>query len=1175
MPIIYQFTTVPAITSGTAEWPCLNITHVAIPIILFLPDVTVTRGSPWIEVDGNDDLRITSDDGHLSQIQFDLTISQAFTYEFMFRPSALPVDLSSLSQSRFFVGGFDKQDNGGGVLISRKGIAIVGSFAGSAFILPGSQNLFTESEDLYILRVAVDGNTNVMNVYITKYDDALIGGQQLRYTAPAPETPEGHIDHLRVEIVGTVGHPVTGKFREFKCHCSEASVPNKRPIADAGADQTANIGSAVIHDGSNSYDPEGLPLSYFWALKEVPDGSRFKITGTGSTIDDGDTDGFTTILSTTDDVFSALNAPLLQPGDHLLLGNVLYVVSTDRWTLNTSNGKYDRGGTFDPNELVLTTDTLPDNITSTSWSVFHTRTYFDDSSLPAPTAIPDVSGLYGVQLVVNDGNLNSVPAEALLNVSQTSVVLGCIPDVSFIWNHLSDFWGLVEDRDAVEVVWSGFAQAAAAQLLTAWQVDYNKSLLDIQRVFQRRWLNYSLLLEDDPDTATIRVVRGPIISQNLAGGAAVNGLTLQLVLDAANIETVTFSGVNPLSVDVLVNQINAQMGFSGAQSKLATKLVVGAYEYLVLEHATLLRVRPAGTANAVLGFSTSAYTQNELQGTSGGITLTGLTRSFVAETTPPGLDFDAEGVGAYDILIWDGAGYRILKTAFDPNGEVRGLSLREDLPDSAPVDRKPWRVPSVVISTVNNFTEAMITAGDLVKFEVKLLSGGLSRDVYCEVLGVANDRLGFDPQPLLEAYAGQPSQYRTQFVGVKRVNYIPVSELVTEIPRLQEIIYQPPSFLSMNTDYLVETVGETNTIHFRAGTFSLLDPPPDTLWAEVTYLDNRPNIEANFGRLVNFPVEGLKTRTDNLDYLSAVRGLWWAYFSGPAISKVKTGVQILLGLPFAEVDGIIESISTSFSAAEGRILIRDTDNSAVTRSYFYPLKAGLAINDATGELIKEGDSIAQFSPLSGGIDVLDYKNDPSWIKPYLSQGYFTEVEKFFRFLVRGDVDTFNIVNMIFAIDFAKKIRPHYTYPIFVFLKNIPETEVDVTDTLSMALRLAFFDSSCSQQSGAYRWDDINGSGVVQHNYDEAPPQFIFDSQRLYPQDIVFAVVSAPLASGAWNYDSLWAFDNGDIDNDLVSDDLVPLSGPNSSPPPPNGPLIGNITFDASKLAGTYIRSKRL
>lgn len=1180
MPVTYQFITTLTIPTST-EFPCWDFQPGNMPAILYFPEVTQSRGSPWVYIDAYDDLVISSNDGVLSWVEVSRPISNKFTLETNFRPSALPLDLSDLTQNRIFIGAFDKQDNGGGVLLSRAGLAIVGEIPPSAVALPGSQNIIQEGSDYYTLRITVDGDTNVMNVYITKTSLLPVVGHQLRYTTSAPVTPLGTLDIIRLEALGQAVRTIDVRFDTLRLNCTEALTPNERPIADAGADRTASLGSSIGYDGTNSYDPEGLPLAYDWGLTDVPDGSRYKLSGvSGSTSDDGDTDGFTNIFDGGTDAFSADDAPQLQPGDHLVVDEEVYEVSTDRWTLNLTTGLYERGGTFVDDEIVITTDTLPDNLSNKTWRVLHSKSYFDDVTASTPVGVPDIVGLYTVQLIVNDGSLDSLPDEELVNVSSTSVMLGCIPDVSFIWAHISDFWNLVEDREQIEVAWQGFAQAAAAQLLTLWQIDYNKSLLDTQRLFQRRWLNYSALLSDDPDTATIRIIRGPLFTQDLAAGANVTGETLQLVLDAGDVQTVTFSGGDPVSAADIADQINDALSLSG--SPIATVVTSGAEEFVKLEWATLLRIRPNGTANADLGFSTTDYTQNDLQGLYGGIAEPEQTSAFVTTDyatgtkDPPVLDFDDEGIGSTDLVVWNEQGYRIQKTALQGT-EKRALTLLDHLPDSGAVsppsdpDRKAWVVPSVVISADVDFATELIVVGDLARFEVKDLVNGGTVEILCEVEGTAGKKLGFDPKPLLEKYAGVPSNYETVFVGVRRTNYIPVSEYVLEIPRLQEIIHNPPLTLALNTDFSIDAVGDQNTIQFVDGTYTLLDPPPDTLWAEITYLDNNPTIEANFGRLVNFSVEQMEDRVDDLDYLSAVRGLWWSYFGGPALDKVRTGVQILLGLPFAEAEGVVEEINESFGLAEGRFLIRDVADQSILRSYFYPSDAGLAINQLTGATIAVGDTVSQFAPLSGGIEVLDYKKTPLWMRSYAAQGHFVEIEKFFHFLVRGDVDVFDITNMIFAIDFVKKIKPHYTKPLFVFLKNLDPTEVDVIDQLLIAVTLNLFDNDCPNEPGAYRWDDTDESGIIQHNYDDPFPQFVYDTLRLCPSEAVSAILRSTLAAGPWPYDSLWAFDDGDTDGDTFSDDILPLSGPDSSPPAPYGPLVGTVTYDATVTAGNYTR----
>lgn len=1179
MSVTYTFATFVSMPVGE-EFDCADIGEAEMPQILSMTEVTASRGTPHFSIDGNNDLVIYSDDGTLSSLVLELPLGESHTYETTFTPSELPSNLSDLDNYRFFLGTYDKQNNSSGVLISKEGIALAAYYGSSALVLPGSQDIFEEGTE-YTLRLVVDGEQNIMYLYVT--ETALLSetGHVLRYISAAPVTEVGSIDSIRIEVLGQSGKTITGKFSTIRVACLSALIPNQRPIADAGADQTANTGSAVVHDGRNSYDPEGEPLTYDWKLKDAPDGSRFKSSGTGgSSIDDGDADGFTTIFDGGTGAFSADNMPLLQPGDHLLIGSTYYEVAATRWLLDTDTGKYvrDMSGSWDNDEIVVTTDTISDSLSGEAWYVYHSTTYFSDRTQSYPSAIPDKVGVYVVGLVVNDGALDSLENEALLNVASTSVVLGCTPDVSWTWNHLSDFWNLLEDREMVGTVWSGFAQACAAQLLTAWQIDYNKSLLDIQRVFQRRWLDYSTLLDEtSPDDVSIRINRGPLVSSDLTGGVNCNGKTLQLVLDADSIQTVTFVGTDPMTAEQLADQINAEMGFANSPVKLAK--VVSGSTHLVLEHGTLLRIRPGGTANALLGFSTTDYTNNDLSGSGGGaVSATRLT-AFEA-SAPPTIDYVEQGVTGDDLLVVSGVGYRVQKTALDiATGTANtGLTLVDALPDDS---SSSWTIPSVVTSEDLNFTDGLVVAGDLVRFSVKNNTTGEVSEVLCEVVGARGYRVGFDPQPLLEHYAGVPSNYTTTFLGIKHLTYIPVDDLVEDIPVLQEVIKNASSKLMQNLDYYIEdvTVGTdtVRAIRIKEGTFTLLDPPPDAYWAETTYLDNRPTIEANFGRMVNFKLEDLEDRTDGLDYLSAVRGLWWSYFGGPAVSKVRTGVQILLGLPFSEVDGIIQDIEPNFSTAEGRITIQDQNNADVIRTYYYPRNAGLATNDATGVVLAEGDEITQFHPLCGGVEVSDWVNAADWMASYVSQGKYLEIEKYFTWMIRADVDTFSLTNLIFAVDFAKKITPHYTTNLFVLLKNMSASEVDVTDTLDIDLTMTLYETFCSSEPGSYNWDATDGSGEYLHAFDsgETPPPF-FDTNRLCPAESAWVAIAYTHPGGSgWLFDTIWAYDDGDTDGDASSDDLIPLSGPNTDPPAPYGPELGVISFDDTVTAGVYTRSKTI
>jgi PKD domain len=1218
--------------------------------ISILPDyleVSATRGSPWIVYDPSAlGLRVMNDGGLETAIGIDLETSESWTLEVTFRPDQLPPDFSNLDIYRLFIGAYDMQGPGCGVAISRAGLAIMPAPTGSAFPIPGSQSLIPEGNDYYTIRIAVSAELDVTNIYVTKTSLIPIKGHQLRFTTNAIQSPPDSSDGVIIDPLGTGSIPVQITLQTVRFNGHAMMVPNQRPVAVPGPDQGVSIGATVRFDGSGSYDPEGSPLTYFWSLVDAPDGSQFKTTGTdGNTSPDFNNDGFTYFFDDPDiggpsntGMFSADNAPVLQPGDTLIVGGQQYTVAVGvagqipMWVRVPTSTKWVRniaGGGWIDTRIAITEELLPDNLSNQPWIIYHSATFFDNQTHEIPEAIPDAPGLYEPQLVVNDGELDSIPEFALLNVAQTALTMGVIPDVSFIWRHLSNFWSLIEDRDKVETVWSGFAQAAANILMTAWQIDYNKSLKDIQRVFQRRWLEYSTFLSDDPDSAKVRIVRGGICS-GFYGPEDVAGKTLEFVFDNGKIETVTFTGTPsiPLSTAEMAAQVNEQLGFSTQGTPLASvRYGRSGLDWLAFDYPTLLRLTPNGTANSSLGFSTTAYTQNDLQSIRVTYASTPVISSFppvpqvniqiqenfedtvnVAAGVPT-YDLSYYGIGSEDLFIAtvsyppsvppDRLALRIKNVGLSSNYQAvlgtppRALGIV--LSDPIPTEYVPtspsighlvmfhdWLIPSVVVSTVNDFTEQLISVGDLARFEVTPIATGVPTIVHCPVVGVAHERLGFNPAPLLMYYNGRPQDFNTTFLGMSRLTNVPVDSLVVEIPRLQEVIKDPPSFLTGNKDYIITEVDGQNTIQFTPGTYSIGDPPPDTLWAEITYLNNNPAIEGNFGTLVGLTAAEATGIAYDLDYLSAVRGLWFAYFGGPAIENIRIGIQILLGLPFAEEAGVVDSITPNFSATQGRIFLHDVSNPAIVRGYFYPTthSLGLAINQETGKTIAVNDKIDQFAPLSTGVEVLDWVKGAEWGAAYGAM--FSEVEKFFRFAVRLNVDAFSLANIDYAIKFVQQIKPHYTYPTFIVLKNIDnDTKIDVVDQQTATVYKKIVSTPDTENIGAYRYDDdiagdafapphddLYTDGVCQQRFD-APfyggPYFGFDRPILFP-DTQMSVLASSELSGPLTFDSIWAYDDGG------GMDVLPLSGPAPTPPPPPyGPLVGLVTFDMALPPGIYSR----
>jgi hypothetical protein len=185
------------------------------------------------------------------------------------------------------------------------------------------------------------------------------------------------------------------------------------PIANAGSDEMAAVGTAITLDGSASEGPSGAPVSYQWTLTSKPSGSTAFLTGT------------TSVRPTfTPDVAGAYTATLVvqangvasQPDSVSVTcstGNIAPRANAGPDRSAAPNGSITLDGTAsrDPNNTALTY----------SWRIVtqpsSSNPVLSNATTATPTFRADVPGVYTVALTVSDGSLTSAADQANITVA--------------------------------------------------------------------------------------------------------------------------------------------------------------------------------------------------------------------------------------------------------------------------------------------------------------------------------------------------------------------------------------------------------------------------------------------------------------------------------------------------------------------------------------------------------------------------------------------------------------------------------------------------------------------------------------------------------------------------------------------------------------------------------------
>ncbi|MCW9017511.1 MAG: PKD domain-containing protein, partial [Kangiellaceae bacterium] len=204
------------------------------------------------------------------------------------------------------------------------------------------------------------------------------------------------------------------------------SIENTAPVANAGPDQDTDLGQTVMLDGSGSSDADGDPLSYQWALIHKPANSQTILIEPQSVtpsieidvygeyvvqliVNDGDLDSQPdTVMLTSQNL-----KPVAEAGDDS------EAKTGDLVTLDGSLS-------YDPNG---------DDITY-HWALIHqpenSNVTLENTQNEFPSFLPEVEGTYVVQLIVNDGELDSLPDTVTTEVSHEDATCEIVDETTRI-----------------------------------------------------------------------------------------------------------------------------------------------------------------------------------------------------------------------------------------------------------------------------------------------------------------------------------------------------------------------------------------------------------------------------------------------------------------------------------------------------------------------------------------------------------------------------------------------------------------------------------------------------------------------------------------------------------------------------------------------------------------------
>ena len=1003
----------------------------------------------------------------IGELRLALPTPSTFTFECDFTIAGdLPKDFSDPA-NRVFVGACNRQGYTAGFLISAIGVGVCAyATAPEAEInvLQGSARyLLTAAgfKSRVTLRAILDGSTGDLSVLLTDTASAytandVYGVHHLAYSTKAPVSSMPQ-DQVVITVSANKG-ATTLCATSLRLASTLLKSPLK-PVALIDFVSATTVGKRLRLDGSTSYDPDLGVLTYHWEMNEAPLGATTALRGaaypTASVVVDTAaiaTFSYKVPTSRADGTFiylrkgagaNPLTVELIDGYFHILLetNDSGIAVTTLYDLVNALTSSTAAGYTAEVANLLAL---VPTDATQTDYVLPEmTLQLFGGagSTIPVTSLQVDKPGIYRFSLVVSNGLRSSEPAMVTVFSSLDEQLLRHRPNTSYLFQGMGDFWNMVSDKAALTVGWSAAAQIISGELLKLLQNDYNKSIRDISRKYQRRWLDYPMRIAI-PDVLNVTAVPtggvyglvAPSLAAFTPGGTK------------AGLSTMTQSGTTSALPSVLApcvlvsptgyatkSVVTAQAGTSikfSADSLAAVSIVDSGTRMVIVKDPTsgtpdCAFVTPLGKRLAK-GILPGDLLMVDMGGTTIIRTITGTTvvgsdshvvdNTLQVDSTP----LSADGVGRPWQIVRGVANTQLFQHPYFDLGvgvnlEVLGITFGDiaEISYVSPVSSVPTTVylPILLVTSTEVFLDwraladglnaatgaATYTVGNLVD---TIVSAKLTALIRTEQMPLDADITSI---PYMGSSTVNPEFTENSDYVIKggRLSLLPLAEFAVSTTSGSNIVYVYPALAVLPTTLVVQegevgvypVIGRqddggialahmfaaTGTSKGRVPRYSFGSPPPATMWAELTYFDNYKAIEDNFGILVGLPKSILSDNKIELDYLTIVKSLCFAFVSGPSVGNLRLAANAFMGLPYTDAGGNVTAYTLDDTGTLGRVVVKELGKPGY-QTYFFPKELPLAVNPATGRQIKavsQDDYAAWYLPLDTQRSLSTAINDAS------------------------------------------------------------------------------------------------------------------------------------------------------------------------------------------------------